>query len=71
MSHFDQCLGQIETRENREIRIPILKREIEHIFATKFNTKKPLLKPLDINIKEQHCGVNKFCFLFEHSHPKY
>ena len=44
---------------------------MEHIFTTKSNAKKPLLKPLDINIKEQHCSVNKICFLVGYPHPKY
>ena len=40
----------------------IFQLEIKHIFTTKPNTKKPLLKCLHINVKEQHCGLNKVCF---------
>ena len=41
----------------------------KHIFTTKSNTKKPLLKLLDIIMKEQHCGVNKVCFYVNNLPP--
>ena len=36
----------------------------EYIFTTKYNTKKTLLKLLNINSKEKHCGVNKVMSVF-------
>ena len=35
---------------------------MEYIFTTKSNSKKLLLKLLDINFKEQHWSVDKVCF---------
>ena len=45
--------------------------EIEHIFTSMSNTKKTLLKLVDINIKGQHCGVDKVFFLCEFCYTKY
>ena len=44
-------------------KIMYLLTEKEYIFTTKFNRKKPLLNLLDIDIKVEHCGVNKVYFL--------
>lgn len=38
--------------------------KIDYVFTTKSNVYNTLLKPLDINIKEQYCRVNEVCFLY-------